>query len=80
MSSSNPFGSLFGKSPLSALQRHMRVVLECAREIPPLFEALAAGDQDRVMSAKTRIFEQNTYYEKDDLEIRKGGRGRPYQE
>jgi predicted phosphate transport protein (TIGR00153 family) len=58
MSSSNPFGSLFGKSPFSALQRHMRVVLECAREIPPLFEALATGDQDRVTACKNKIFEQ----------------------
>ena len=45
MSSTNPFANLFGKSPFKALQDHMRVVLECAREIPPLFESLAAGDQ-----------------------------------
>lgn len=58
MSSTNPFGSLFGKSPFSALQSHMRVVLECAREIPPLFEALAGGDQDGVAACKSRIFER----------------------
>ncbi len=58
MSSTNPFANLFGKSPFTALQRHMRVALECAHEIPPLFEALAAGDKDRVASIKERIFER----------------------
>jgi predicted phosphate transport protein (TIGR00153 family) len=57
MSSTNPFANLFGKSPFKALQDHMRVVLECAREIPPLFESLAAGDQG-VVAAKERIFEK----------------------
>jgi predicted phosphate transport protein (TIGR00153 family) len=70
MSSSNPFGSLFGKSPFSALQRHMRVVLECAREIPPLFEALAAGDQDKVAACKNRIFEQEAQADSIKNEMR----------
>ena len=58
MPTTNPFASLFGKSPFTALQAHMRVALECAREIPPLFEALAAGDQEGVMAAKDKIFER----------------------
>ena len=49
--------NLFGQSPFKALQRHMRVVLDCMREVPPLFEALAAGDQERVRSLKDKIFE-----------------------
>jgi len=49
--------NLFGQSPFKALQRHMRVVLDCMREVPPLFEALAAGDQERVISLKDKIFE-----------------------
>ena len=57
MPTTTPFANLFGQSPFKALQRHMRVVLECMREVPPLFEALAAGDQDRVRSLKDRIFE-----------------------
>jgi len=56
MSTTNPFASLFGKSPFKALQGHMRIVLECAREIPPLFDALAAGDQEGVVAAKDKIF------------------------
>ena len=58
MSSTNPFASLFGKSPFKALQVHMRVALECAHEIPPLFEALAAGDQDAVVATKDKIFQK----------------------
>lgn len=58
MSSTNPFANLFGKSPFNALQVHMRVVLECVHEIPPLFEALAKEDDDAVRSAKDKIFER----------------------
>ena len=57
MPTTTPFANLFGQSPFKALQRHMRVVLECMREVPPLFEALAAGEQDRVRALKDRIFE-----------------------
>lgn len=58
MSSTNPFANLFGKSPFKALQVHMRVVLECANEIPTLFDALAAGDQETVVTVKNKIFER----------------------
>jgi len=57
MPTTTPFANLFGQSPFKALQRHMLVVLDCMREVPPLFEALAAGDQERVRSLKDRIFE-----------------------
>ena len=64
MSSTNPFANLFGKSPFKALQGHMRVALECANEIPPLFEALAAGDQEGVIAIKDRIFEREAEADK----------------
>ncbi len=50
--------NLFRQSPVRPLQHHMRVVLECAREVPALFEALAAGDQQAVNATKDRIFER----------------------
>jgi predicted phosphate transport protein (TIGR00153 family) len=56
MSNGNTLSRLFGKSPFAALQEHMRVVVECAREVLPLIEALAQGDHDEVMRAKDRIF------------------------
>ena len=36
----------------------MRVVVECAREVQPLFDALIEGDQDLVLATKDRIFEK----------------------
>jgi predicted phosphate transport protein (TIGR00153 family) len=64
MSSTNPFANLFGKSPFKALQVHMRVALECAQGIPPLFEALAAGDQEGVVTLKNKIFEREAEADK----------------
>jgi predicted phosphate transport protein (TIGR00153 family) len=58
MSSGNTFSKLFGHSPFTALQEHMRVVVECAHEVQPLIEAVAAGDQDRIAELKDRIFEK----------------------
>lgn len=52
----NPIARLLGGSPFKALQEHMRVVINCAREVSPLFEALAAGDQAEVERVKDRIF------------------------
>ena len=49
MSNGNTFSRLFGQSPFTALQAHMRVVLECAREVQPLIEALSVGDTDKII-------------------------------
>jgi predicted phosphate transport protein (TIGR00153 family) len=54
-----PFLDLFARSPFKPLQQHMRTVLACAREVEPLFEALCAGDADRVQALQRTI---------DDLE------------
>jgi uncharacterized protein len=70
MSSTNPFASLFGKSPFKALQVHMRVALECAEEIPPLFEALAAGNQEGVVATKDKIFEKEAEADKIKNDMR----------
>lgn len=70
MASTNTFANLFGKSPFKAMQAHMRVVLECASEIPPLFEALAAGDQEMVTVIKEKIFEREAAADKIKNELR----------
>ncbi len=70
MSTTNPFANLFGKSPFKALQVHMRIVLECAREIPPLFDALAAGDQEAVVTLKNKIFEREAEADKIKNDLR----------
>ncbi|VAX06858.1 Phosphate transport regulator (distant homolog of PhoU) [hydrothermal vent metagenome] len=56
MPPTNPLAALFKRSPFKSMQEHMRVVVECARLVTPLFEALAAGDHDEVESIKDKIF------------------------
>jgi predicted phosphate transport protein (TIGR00153 family) len=58
MSSGNTFSNMFGRSPFTSLQEHMRVVLECAQAVQPLIEALVAGDQRRIVELKDCIFER----------------------
>ena len=70
MSNGNTFSKLFGQSPFTALQEHMRVVLECAREVQPLIEALVAGDQALVVELKDRIFEQEAEADRIKHELR----------
>jgi predicted phosphate transport protein (TIGR00153 family) len=70
VSNSNTFSKLFGQSPFTALQKHMRVVLECAREVPPLIEALVAGDQLRVVELRDRIFEREAEADRIKHELR----------
>jgi predicted phosphate transport protein (TIGR00153 family) len=48
----------------------MRVVLECAREVQPLIEALARGDQVTVIKAKDRIFEREAEADRIKNELR----------
>ena len=70
MSNGNTFSKLFGQSPFTALQDHMRVVLECAREVQPLIEALAADDQKQVIQLKDRIFEREAEADRIKHELR----------
>ena len=57
MGTTNPLASLFGPNPFRALQDHIRVVIRCVDQIPPLFEALAQQDRDRIKQIKLKIFE-----------------------
>ena len=66
----NPFASLLRNSPFKPLQEHMNTVLECARLVPDLFEALAAGDQARVNTVKDKIFEREAAADKIKNELR----------
>ena len=65
MRPSNPIGSLFGQSPFKPIQAHMRIVIECVAEVPGLFEALVAGDQEGLEKAKDLIFAKE--HEADEL-------------
>ncbi len=59
MVKSSAFTNLFGRSPFKPMQEHIGVASRCAALVPDLFEALSAGDRDRVVSIKDQI---------DDLE------------
>lgn len=50
--------SLFGRSPFSSLQLHMEKVASCVHLLPPLFEALQAGDYERVELLANEISEK----------------------
>ena len=56
MQTTNPLMRLFGHSPFKPLQEHMRVVVQCANEVPTLMEALCQGDSDTVQSTRDEIF------------------------
>ncbi len=56
MATTSPFASLFGRSPFKPMQEHMKLVTQCAGEVPALFEALCAGDQAKVEAIKDQIF------------------------
>lgn len=56
MPPTSPFKNLFGRNPFSALQEHMRAVVQAVEVVPELFNALAEGNQSGVEAAKDRIF------------------------
>ena len=61
---------LFGKSPFKALQMHMREVVDCARDVRPLIQALADSDQAEVDKVKNRIFEREAKADEIKNELR----------
>lgn len=68
MKTTNPLASLFGRSPFGPIQEHMRLVEQCALEVPPLFDALRAGDADGMAARKESIF--GLEHAADDLKNR----------
>ncbi|MBW2725085.1 MAG: TIGR00153 family protein [Deltaproteobacteria bacterium] len=48
-------GDLFGTSPIRPMQQHMRASVACAREILPLFEAMAAGKTEELAVRRETI-------------------------
>ena len=50
-------GSLFGRSPVRPMQRHMEAAVSCAREVAPLVDAMVAGDLEAIARHHQRIVE-----------------------
>lgn len=57
MVKTSPFANLFGRSPFKPMQEHIRIVAQCAGEVPGLFGALCSDDQEKLSKVKDRIFE-----------------------
>lgn len=57
MARTSPFAKLFGHSPFKPMQQHIAVVVDCAGQVPDLFEALCDGDQAKVAEIKDKIFD-----------------------
>ncbi|UCF35773.1 MAG: TIGR00153 family protein [Acidobacteriota bacterium] len=66
----NPIASLFRESPFGPLQEHMRVVIDCTKEVVPLFEALLKEDYDELEVVRKRIFEKEKAADKIKMDIR----------
>lgn len=49
------FSGIFGSSPIKPLQRHMEKVLDCTRELIPLFQAVSRADFGTVAQVQERI-------------------------
>ncbi len=58
-------GSLFGRSPIRPMQRHMKAAVACAREVLPLFEDMAAGRTDGLSTRRAEI--DRLEHEADDI-------------
>jgi len=48
-------GSLFAPSPIRPLQEHIKVAVECARQLVPLFDDMAAGRVELLPQHRERI-------------------------
>ena len=46
---------LVGRSPIRPMQEHMTAAVNCAREIIPLVEAMAAGDKNAIRERRAEI-------------------------
>ena len=66
----SPFANLFGRSPFTALQQHMRAVIDCVDVVPELFDALIADDHGRLVTAQERIFALEDQADKIKNELR----------
>ena len=66
----NPIASMLGKSPFKPLQEHMRIVKECVAEVPALFDALIAGNEEAIVKSKDIIFAKEDEADKIQNELR----------
>jgi predicted phosphate transport protein (TIGR00153 family) len=62
----NPlFNQLFGRSPITPIQKHMTVAYETVSQLGPYFEAISAGDWEQAKQVYDKILELES--KADDL-------------
>jgi len=61
---------LFAKSPFKPMQEHMHSVMECVRQMEPLFDALCTGDRDALGRAERSIDELESKADKLKNDLR----------
>ncbi|MDP0560982.1 MAG: TIGR00153 family protein [Candidatus Endonucleobacter sp. (ex Gigantidas childressi)] len=57
MSTSNLIASVFGRSPIGPIQKHMAVVHKCAQELEPFFHATFNDDWEKALAIQQIISE-----------------------
>ena len=68
----NPLTKLVKRSPLIAIQEHKRAAVDCAREVPGLFQALSDNDTEKFREIANRI--ETKENEADKIKNRLRGR------
>ncbi len=66
---------IFGRSPFKYMQQHRHVVLECAYEVPPLFEALALAIRRGLMPLRKKFCNYSASMGKWELRWLRKARG-----
>ena len=51
----NPFGNLFGQSPIRPIQQHMATAHDCASKLSDYLEAVIAADWDKAKDLQKQI-------------------------
>lgn len=64
MRSTTPLSGLFRRSPFKPIQEHMRIVFSCICLVPPLFDAIYAGDTEQTTDMARQISELETEADK----------------
>ena len=57
MATTISFQRFFGRSPFPPIQDHMRLAVQCAEQVPKLFEALFSGDEGNLKDLKYKVFD-----------------------
>ena len=71
MASRNPLGSLFGRSPIGPIQKHMQVAFEAAEHLPELLQASADEDWNRAKEIHKAITDAEKSADKMKRDVRR---------